>query len=274
MNLKLLNLGCGSHYHEEWTNVDFVGRGKSVRGYNLTNGIPFPDNSFDVVYNSHVLEHFSRREAICLINEIKRVLKPKGILRIAIPDLRVICQLYNEIVNDLLEGSNNRENDYDWIMLELFDQTVRKYGGGEMGEYLTNKNIINKDFIISRIGFEAKNIWNKVEKTEKKIFYFHIKRLAVKIINKIKVIFLKIILGKKNYSFMEEGRYRNSGEIHKWMYDEYSLTRLLRNNGFIEIKKMSAFESQIPDFGKYELDVVKNEIRKPDSLFVECIKPA
>ena len=57
------------------------------------------------------------------------------------------------------------------------------------------------------------------------------------------------------------------------MYDEFSLTRLLKNNGFAQVKVLSAFESQIRDFDKYELDVINGEIRKPDSLFVECIKP-
>jgi hypothetical protein len=33
---------------------------------------------------------------------------------------------------------------------------------------------------------------------------------------------------------LREGAVRRSGEIHKWMYDRYSLTRLLRRAGFSE----------------------------------------
>lgn len=45
--------------------------------------LPFPDNSFDVVYSSHVLEHV-RSESKAL-EEMKRVLKPNGVLILGMP---------------------------------------------------------------------------------------------------------------------------------------------------------------------------------------------
>lgn len=54
-----------------------------VRG-NFTVGdifnMDFPDDSFDVVWNSGVLEHFDYEQQLIAINEMKRVLKPEGIL--------------------------------------------------------------------------------------------------------------------------------------------------------------------------------------------------
>lgn len=45
--------------------------------------LPFPDESFDVVYSSHVLEHVhSEKKAL---EEMKRVLKPNGVLIIGTP---------------------------------------------------------------------------------------------------------------------------------------------------------------------------------------------
>ena len=69
------------------------------------------------------------------------------------------------------------------------------------------------------------------------------------------------------------GKFRLSGEIHQWMYDKYSLGKLLKETGFKNIKVCNSFESSIPDFNKYHLDIEEdNSIRKPDSLFMEAIK--
>jgi predicted SAM-dependent methyltransferase len=43
--------------------------------------------------------------------------------------------------------------------------------------------------------------------------------------------------------------------------------------GFIDVRVCRADESRIPDFNIYNLDVVEGKIRKPDSLFMEGIKP-
>ena len=71
----------------------------------------------------------------------------------------------------------------------------------------------------------------------------------------------------------EIGKFRLSGEVHQWMYDEYSLGKLLQITGFNKIKKVEAIESNIENFNSYLLDIEQNgEIRKPDSLFMEAIK--
>ncbi|MEO6456361.1 MAG: hypothetical protein ABIN97_19950, partial [Ginsengibacter sp.] len=62
------------------------------------------------------------------------------------------------------------------------------------------------------------------------------------------------------------------GEIHLWMYDKYSLRRLLTNNGFKNISFVTAFDSNLPDWKKFELDGKNGIIRKPDSLFTEAFK--
>jgi hypothetical protein len=69
------------------------------------------------------------------------------------------------------------------------------------------------------------------------------------------------------------GKFRLSGEVHYWMYDSYSLSKLLESVGFKEILKYSANQSQIPSFNTYKLDIESDgSIRKPDSLFLECRK--
>jgi len=84
--LHLLNLGCGEHFHVDWVNIDISPSHPEVLDYDLRLGIPFADNSFDVIYHSHALEHMEPPWAERLLRECCRTLKPGGLLRVVVPD--------------------------------------------------------------------------------------------------------------------------------------------------------------------------------------------
>jgi hypothetical protein len=84
----------------------------------------------------------------------------------------------------------------------------------------------------------------------------------------------RALAGERGQRAFREGLFRQSGEPHRWMYDELSLSELLRRSGFERVTRCEAHESAIADFGSFELDVVDGRIRKPDSLFVEGMKPS
>ncbi|HEY9706602.1 MAG TPA: methyltransferase domain-containing protein, partial [Oculatellaceae cyanobacterium] len=156
--MNYLNLGCGRRFHPAWTNVDFVSTGEGVIAHNLTNGIPFPDASFDVVYHSHVLEHFPKTEAEVFLRECYRVLRPQGVLRVVVPDLEQIARTYLIALEQASSGSQEWASNYEWILLEMYDQTQRNHSGGEMAAYLFKENIPNQEFVLKRYGIEAKNL--------------------------------------------------------------------------------------------------------------------
>ena len=84
---------------------------------------------------------------------------------------------------------------------------------------------------------------------------------------------LKLILGKE-YRTLQIGRFRQSGEIHQWMYDHYSLSVLLKKCNLTDVIQRSATESYIPDWTRFNLDTeMDGTVYKPDSLFMEAIKP-
>lgn len=272
--MKLLNLGCGKSYHPLWTNIDFVSTGPDVLAHNLLSGIPFSDHSFDAVYHSHVLEHFSKGEAQSFIAECYRVLKPAGVLRVIVPDLEGIVKCYLTKLDECLVNKPGANDDYDWILLELLDQMVRKSSGGEMRRYLLEEK--NKDFVFNRIGNEAKAFWtckdgplSKMDKIKRMSLIKILQTLGLKLVKNI----FSLLGCKRFLKVYEEGLFRNSGEPHQWMYDRYSLKRLLEEAGFVNVKVCAANESRIPEFWKYSLDVLDGVVRKPDSLFVEASKP-
>lgn len=58
--------------------------------------LPFEANSVDAVYSSHMLEHLDQATGHRFLQEAKRVLKPGGVLRIAVPDLARYVTIYQE----------------------------------------------------------------------------------------------------------------------------------------------------------------------------------
>lgn len=88
-----LHLGCGwRDFGSEWIHID--GGDYPHLNYKDITILPFEDNTVDLIYASHVLEYFDREEVVKIINEWNRVLKPGGVLRIAVPNFEVICELY------------------------------------------------------------------------------------------------------------------------------------------------------------------------------------
>jgi predicted SAM-dependent methyltransferase len=246
---KLLNLGCGSSFHEKWTNIDFISNNENVKAHDLRNGIPFNENVFDAVYHSHLLEHFPKSEAPKFLEECFRVLIHGGIIRIAVPNLEEIANQYLINLNKAIDGDKEAQARYDWIMLELLDQAVRNYSGGEMLEYWKQDPMPAENFVIERLGSEVKGFLNAVRNSNNGHD------------------------GNKDISAQNIGNFRLSGEIHQWMYDRFSLGRLLTNTGFKEVTVCKADESKIPNFNSYLLDIESDgSVRKPDSLFMEAIK--
>ncbi len=276
--MKLLNIGCGKTFHKDWINIDVSPSAPGVIQFDLRRGLVFPDASFDAVYHSHVLEHLKLPEARNLIDECFRVLKPNGILRVVVPDLESIARSYLDALEKVQSGLQEAEPNYDWMMLELYDQVTRSFRGGEMLKYLRQPKLQNKDFIRARVGREVETLWqdqptNYQKLLMQKIRYQKPSWFVQQVRNFLACLLVNVIAGKRSRQAFQEGLFRNSGEIHHWMYDRFSLQRMMEQSGFVEVKVCHANDSRIVDFKKYNLDVINGELRKPDSLYMEGLKP-
>ena len=261
---KYLNLGCGNIYHMDWINIDYKSNSSFVKEHNLLSGIPFDNDTIDLVYHSHILEHFSKNQGEKFILECYRVLKKEGVIRIVIPDLRTITLEY---LNAFEKHNNNpnkeTEANYRWSVIELIDQMVRDESGGEMLKYWCNDNISNYTTLEKRTGLTKSDL-NKFSLPNNQY------KLSLK--DKVFKIILKLI--GISWNEFEMLKFYKIGERHKWMYDSISISTLLSTAGFSKITIQSGNTSYIKDWGKYSsLDVnSENKLRKPDSLIIEGIK--
>jgi SAM-dependent methyltransferase len=117
--LLRLHLGCGTCTPPGWVNVDGAlgarlagvpGLGRACRAlglfrlewpagiaiHDLRRPFPWPDGSAEAVYSAHTLEHLSREEGRRFVRECHRVLRPGGVLRLVVPDLRACVDRYLE----------------------------------------------------------------------------------------------------------------------------------------------------------------------------------
>ncbi len=210
--------------------------------------------------------------------ECFRILVPKGIIRVVVPDLEQIVRCYLHKLESVPKH-NELTSDYDWILVELFDQMVREQSGGEMKKLLTAEQIPNQEFILERIGVEAQHIIDSRE-NKRLLNSYSWQQIIGKTFEKLKAwgygkeLLIWLLLNKQDYTALKIGRFRQSGEVHQWMYDRYSLKRLLEECGFIEVKQCAAHESRIPNWTSFNLDTEPDgAIYKPDSLYMEAIKP-
>lgn len=282
---KMLNLGCGNRYHSSWINIDLVSQNPLVRQHDLITGIPYDDDSCSAIYHSHLLEHLSIDQGAALMRECFRVLQPGGILRVVVPDLQCIAELYLKYHTLALKGDQQAQANYRWMKLELLDQMVRVRSGGAMGEFINDPKIANLDFVRSRVGkevnlcMEAKTSGDLGPDTISKSFLRRILPRRVKkfwqnLRPNLAAMAVRLLLGNQYEVALEESVFRNGGEIHKWMYDRFSLTELCRQVGFHNAVVCDAYTSGIQDFRQYQLDGDESEVFKPDSLYIECQKPS
>lgn len=89
-----LHLGCGTRYIPGFVHVD-IALHPHVHHVQSVDRLGFiVDNSASLIYASHVLEHFSRQEVPRVLREWRRVLKPGGVLRLAVPDFAAVVEVY------------------------------------------------------------------------------------------------------------------------------------------------------------------------------------
>lgn len=279
-----LNLGCGGRFRDDWVNVNFTSTGPGVIAANLGKGIPFPDGSFDVVYHSHVLEHFKKTAAAEFLNECFRVLRPNGVIRVVVPDLEAIARNYLVALEQAKTGIEGWDHNYEWMLLEMYDQVVRNQPGGEMARYFYKETIPNEQFVIDRCGAEVRNIISEGRKNkigDQTITQSESAALPSKFRSFFSLLrqphlwkgyLLRRLLGDE-LEALQIGRFRLSGENHQWMYDSYSLGRLLLASGFKDVAICKASESYIPNWVSYNLDTeADGSVYKPDSFFIEALK--
>jgi SAM-dependent methyltransferase len=90
---RKLHLGCGPRLFPGWLNADLPSMrrlltfDRSRIAINASRPLPFENGTFDRVYSEHMHEHLAYQDGLSLLKEVRRVLRPGGRVRLALPDL-------------------------------------------------------------------------------------------------------------------------------------------------------------------------------------------
>lgn len=137
-----LHLGCGRRRLEGWTNIDLRPDVNPDEVLDITNLTLIDDASAEIVYACHVLEHIPRPRVLPTLQEWRRVLKPGGTLRLAVPDLAAVAELYAQGVSswrlvgllhgrqDYAENTHYMAYDYEylaWMLGEAGFYDIRRW---------------------------------------------------------------------------------------------------------------------------------------------------
>jgi predicted SAM-dependent methyltransferase len=102
---KGVQLGCGPNRIDGWINSDMLYDRLPFQKHNpiedlidfpidITQRLPFADNSLDAIYAEELIEHVDLHSARIFFKDAKRVLKPTGALRMTTPDIKKVCRMY------------------------------------------------------------------------------------------------------------------------------------------------------------------------------------
>lgn len=89
-----LHLGCGKRYFPGFVHVDLDDFPHIDYRHDISRLPMFENDSADLIYSCGAFVYFDRIQAPAVLEEWRRVLKPGGILRLAVPDFEVLTHLY------------------------------------------------------------------------------------------------------------------------------------------------------------------------------------
>jgi predicted SAM-dependent methyltransferase len=141
MSLKL-HLGCGTKHIDGYVNIDIRYLPKVDEVNNIKFLRNYKENTADIIYACHVLEHFSRWDYENVLRRWYEILAPGGVLRIAVPNFTSVCDYYNQTkdltkVMGILYGGQDYHENYHYVTFDFntLSNSLQKIGFTDIKEY-------------------------------------------------------------------------------------------------------------------------------------------
>ena len=92
--IRRLNWGCGRHPEPGWINSDRKAAPGIDISCDIRDGLPLADATIDYIVSIHALPEVPYPDLIPTVAELRRVLRPGGVLRLGLPNLVNAIEAY------------------------------------------------------------------------------------------------------------------------------------------------------------------------------------
>lgn len=153
-----LQIGCGDNLIKDWLNTDINPISNEVALLDASKEFPFKDNTFDFIFSEHIFEHLKFNDSCNMLSECFRVLKPNGVIRLAIPHVDFLFKIYQnpelqihkeyvkwateKFCKDTATFFNNDKNSYSEIY--VINNFYRDWGHQVLHNYSSLKTLLQK----------------------------------------------------------------------------------------------------------------------------------
>jgi len=118
---------CGGEhpYKKDFINVDMADSPNVHIKADITKPLPIGDGEAEEIFSCATLEHLTFHQAVALLKEFQRIMKPGAMLMIAVPNLKQICAAYAagimpfRLANQYLYGAQSDEYDFHKICFDF-----------------------------------------------------------------------------------------------------------------------------------------------------------
>jgi SAM-dependent methyltransferase len=112
--VRRLNWGCGTQPEAGWINSDRKQGPGIDLSCDIREGLPLAEGSIDYAVSIHALPEVPYPQLVPVLTELRRVLKPGGVLRLGLPNLERALDAY-------------RRGERDWFLIP--DEEMSSLGG-------------------------------------------------------------------------------------------------------------------------------------------------
>jgi predicted SAM-dependent methyltransferase len=148
--IRRLNWGCGPIAPFGWINADLCSAAGVDLVGDIRNGLPLSDNSIDYIVSIHALPEIHFADLERTVRELRRVLRPGGVLRLSLPDFDRAIRAY--IANDV---------DYFFLIPDEAAKSLSSKLITQLLWYGRSQSLFTADFtkeLLARAGFTQNSL--------------------------------------------------------------------------------------------------------------------
>jgi predicted SAM-dependent methyltransferase len=122
--IRKLQIGAHVCVLPGWLNSDLCPLSINSIALDATKTFPLPTGSFDYVFSEHQLEHIAYEQGVAMLGECRRILRPGGKIRLALPSLDRMVELFQPSRTDLQDKYIRFTTNLSWPTVPAVEEPV------------------------------------------------------------------------------------------------------------------------------------------------------